>query len=478
MASWTPEHLAPTTLPNAKSSWASLAEEQRDRASAAVEHLQILRSQLPPLFEKLSRIPDPRRPASIRHKLVVVLVYAILLFVLQFSSRREGNRELSRPGLWEALRAVFPDLDVQDIPHADTVNRLLERIAPEELERVLLSRVQSLLRHRKLQALMVRRHYVIAIDGLQKLTRDEPWAAEALRWRNGQNEQVRYTAHVLEAALVSPQGITLPLAAEFCTNGPEQDEAKKQDCEQKAFHRLVARLKKAFPRLRMLVVADGLYPNGPIMAQCQRYNWEVMITLPDDKLVSVWAEAEALRSLTPENTLATTWGDHQQLFWWVNDIEYRYGDNDRQRLLLHVVVCAEHWTTLDEHDEPVDHHARFAWVSSSRLSAKNVVDRCNRAARHRWDIEEHVLAQKHHGYRATHAFSWDWNAMRCWHYLMLIACLLNTLTCYSVGLWAVVCRCGFHGTLLFLRETYQGPWLLSEHLRTLRDRSPQLRLIV
>ena len=25
--------------------------------------------------------------------------------------------------LWEALRAVFPDLDMAEIPHADTVNR-------------------------------------------------------------------------------------------------------------------------------------------------------------------------------------------------------------------------------------------------------------------------------------------------------------------------------------------------------------------
>jgi hypothetical protein len=478
MASWTPEHLAPSTLPNAKSPWASVAEERRDRQAAAMAHLQVLRSQLPPLLAKLARIPDPRRPGSVRHKLTVALVYGILLFVLQLSSRREGNRELSRPGLWEALRAVFPDLDVTAVPHADTVNRLLERIPPEELEQVLLDRVRGLLRHRKLQALMVRRHYVIAIDGLQKVARDAPWAPEALRWRNGQSEQIRYTAYVLEAALVSPQGITLPLLAEFCTNGPEQDEATKQDCEQKAFHRLAARLKKAFPRLRVLVVADGLYPNGPIMAQCRRFNWEFMISLPEDKLKSVWAEAHALRPLTPENTLHVRWADRQQDFWWVNHIDYRYGGNDRQKLLLHVVVCEESWTTRDQHGQPVAHHARFAWVSSSPLSRHNVVDRCNRAARHRWDIEEHVLTEKHHGYRATHPFSWDWNAMRCWHYLMLLACLLNTLACYAVGLWPLVCQRGFRGALLFLRETYLGPWLAPEHLRTLCHRSPQLRLIL
>lgn len=500
MASRTPEHVAPSTLPNAKSPWKTTEEERQDRVTAAEAHLQALRSQLEALLKKLACIPDPRRPKSTHHKLTVLLVYGLFLFILQFSSRREGNRELSRPGLWEAVRAVFPDLDVENIPHADTVNRLLERIPPESLEEALRERVRSLIKNRKLQSFMVRKHYVIAIDGTQKLSRDWCWAPEALRWRNG--EDVRYTAHVLEAVLVCPQGITLPIAAEFCTNGPEQVEgpkddgsttavaasavtggpeqglASKQDCEQKAFHRLTARLKKTFPHLKVLVVADGLYPNGPIMAHCRRNKWDFMIVLPDDSLKSVWTEAEALHRLEPENSVSTYWGDRQQTFWWVNGIEYRYGQNERQRLCLHVVVCEERWTTHDQEDKATEHHARFAWVSGSPLSAKNVVDRCNRAARHRWDIEEHILVCKHHGYQATHAFSLNWNAMRCWHYLMLLACLLNTLACYSVGLWTVVRTRGFHGTVLFLRETYLSPWLVPERLRALRTRPPQLRLII
>ena len=302
---------------------------------------------------------------------------------------------------------------------------------------------------------MVRKHYVVAIDGLPKLGRDCCWAPEALRWRNGAG--VRYTAHVLAAVLVCPQGIRLPIAAEFCANGPEQGEAppgdaptaassvpsapeqstadggrtaaastvtdgpeegvaSKQDCEQKAFHRLAARLKKTFPRLKVLVVADGLYPNGPIIDHCRRYKpcrrykWDFMIVLPDDCLKSVWTEAEALQRLEPENCLSTSWGDRQQRFRWTNGIEYRYGQNERQRLCLHLVVGEERWTTRDQAGNEIEHQARFAWVSGAPLSAKNVTDRCNRAARHRWDSEEHILACKHHGYHATHAFSLDWDA--------------------------------------------------------------------
>ena len=84
----------------------------------------------------------------------------MFLFVLQMASRREGNRELGRPGLWEALRAVFPELAEAVVPHADTVNRLLARIEPEQLERALREQIRSLVRHRKLQGFLVRHHYV------------------------------------------------------------------------------------------------------------------------------------------------------------------------------------------------------------------------------------------------------------------------------------------------------------------------------
>lgn len=451
--------------------------EQADRQAAVEAHLQVLRSQLPPLLAKLSRIPDPRRPNSIRHKLTVLLVYGILLFVYQYASRREANRELSRPAPWEALRTVFPELD--SIPHADTLERLLERIDPEAIEEALRDRIRSLLRHRKLWALLVERRYVIALDGTQTVTRHQPWAPEALRWRAGGRDTPLYTAYVVEAVLAGPQGLTLPIAAEFCTNpAPSTDPASKQDCEQKAFVRLAQRLKATFPRLPILLVADGLYPTGPMIALCRQYHWDFLFVLPQDRLPSVWREAEALCRLAPENAYEQEWGGRKQHFRWANAIEYYYGPGERLRQTVHVVFCEETWTEHRQDGQSVQRRACFAWLSGAPLSRKNVHQRCNRAARHRWDIEEHILAEKHHGYHATHAFSWNWNAMRAWHYLRLIGRLLNTLACYSIHLWNWVQQRGFQGTIRFLRETYTGPWLDSDRLRALRAKPAQLRLIL
>jgi len=420
----------------------------------------------------------------VRHKLTVLLVDGILLFLFELTSRREGNRELSRPALWKALRAVFPELEAAEVPHMDTVERLLERIPAESLEEVLLEEVRWLLRHRKLQAFMVRNSYVFALDGTHQLARDFPWTPEALRWRNSGEAGMHSTVYVLTATLVTPQGMTLPIAAEFCANEPvvgeraEEAEARKQDCERKAFQRLAKRLKENFPRLPILVVADSLYANGPVVELCRRYHWDFMMGLRAGSLPTVWAEAEALHRLAPEQTLSWQWGDRQQTFWWVNGIEYEYGPGMGQRAILHVVVCEEHWKQRDQQGNEREQHARFAWLSGRPLTARNVPDRCNRAARHRWDIEEHFRITKWEGYQMTHAFSWNGSAMRCWHYLMLLACLLNTLACYSTALWESVRKRGLRGTILFLRETYLGPWLNPERLRALRSQPAQLRLVL
>ena len=49
--------------------------------------------------------------------------------------------------------------------------------------------------------------------------------------------------YVLEANLVLHNGVTLPLLSEFLSHSEGDPDNQKQDCEQRAFHRLAARLK-------------------------------------------------------------------------------------------------------------------------------------------------------------------------------------------------------------------------------------------
>jgi len=193
-------------------------------------------------------------------------------------------------------------------------------------------------------------------------------------------------------------------------------EQRKPDCETKAFHRLAARIKKAFPRLPIMLLLDGLYPNGPIMERCRSYRWDFMIVLKDGSLPTVWEEYHSLAHEQEENRTQQNWGERRQHFQWVNAIRYEHGPNAKKAIDIHVVVCREQWEEVAPDTlEIVTKENHHAWISNRPLSRLNVHTRCNLGARYRWGIEGAFLVEKHQGYAYEHAFAKQWNAMKGYH---------------------------------------------------------------
>ncbi len=102
------------STPNRKSDFKSVEEEQEARQFAATEQARILYSQLPILLKRLSKTEDSRNPKEVKYKLTLLMIYGILMFVFQMSSRRKANKQLTRPQFMENLKMLFPD--IEDIP--------------------------------------------------------------------------------------------------------------------------------------------------------------------------------------------------------------------------------------------------------------------------------------------------------------------------------------------------------------------------
>ena len=470
------------TIANAKSEWTTVDEEKHARQQAVEEQLRVYRSVLPALLKRFGQIPDPRNPKTIKHKSTVLLLYGILVYAFQMTSRREANREMTMPQFQENLKLLFPELD--SVPHQDTLNRLLARIPVDQIQDGLVELIQQLIRNKKFSRYLVSNRYSIVMDGTQKLARDLFWAEACLEreLRHKQKDgtptvRTQYYVYVLEANLVFPNGVTIPLMTEFLSLTEGDEATNKQDCETKAFHRLAEKIKDKFPRLPILILLDGLYPNGPVLERCRDYHWHFMIVLQDDSLPSVWDEVRGLGKLEKQNVLPHKWGDRRQQFRWVNNIEYRWGDKERKRQTIHVVICEERWEEIDpDTAKPVEKTSRHAWISSEPLSRANVHERCNLIARHRWAIESNILVEKHHGYQYEHCFSKNWTAMKGYHFLMRLGHLINILSQHTQRLARIVrCR-GVRGLIQFIRDTCKGPWLDPSRIRQLHVSPLQLRL--
>jgi len=417
------------------------------------------------------------------------MIYGILCFAFQMASRREATREMTRPMFMANLCRLFPELE--DLPHHDTLARLLERMDVDEIEQAHVDMIRHLIRSKKFQHYLIAGCYPVAIDGTQKFTRAQLWDVECLerKLRTKKKdeddtlepeEKKQYYVYVLEANLAFQNGMVIPLLSEVLSYTQGDHNQNKQDCEQRAFKRLAKRLKACFSHLPIMVLLDGLYPNGPVMELCRKNNWDFMIVLQDDSLPSVWEEIEDLKNLQRKNRLRRTWADRKQLFWWVNDIDYRYIcpiTTKEKKQLVHAVICEENWEEIaPDSTEAVTKRSRHVWISEKPLHKCNVHERCNLGARHRWGIEFGILVEKHQGYQYEHCFSYEWDVMRGYHYLMRVGHALNVLARHSYALAKYVRDLGVRGLIAFVRNTIASPWIEAEDLRQIAAAPCQLRL--
>ena len=464
-------------IANRKRGYETPEDEKLDRQTSVEAALKVYQKTLPILLKRLSKINDPRQPKKLKHSLTVLMIYGILMFIYQQPSLRNANKEMSTAIFFENMKAMFPDFET--MPHADTLSRLLEKIKVDEIEESMLELFEQLVKKKKFRNYLINKRYVIAIDGSQKFMRTEPWTAESLVRHVGKDKQAQYYVYVLEAVVLFDNGITLPLMSEFLNNEEYREvSSNKQDCERKAFYRFAERIKKRFPKLKISVTMDGLYACGPVLKTCRDYGWDYMLVFKEGSMKDAWREAMGLIRLTPDNTMKRHCGGRNQEYRWINDVEYTYGNNGRSKARLHVVICEETWKeTSRTTGKMTSNSTRYVWISGKEITKTNVETRCLKIGRYRWKIENNFLVMKHQGYNYEHCFSYDWNAMVGFHYLMQIGRFINVLLAHSELLNKKVKVLGINGLLAFIFKACTADVLdLTRISSIVNDESYQWRL--
>ena len=115
-----------TGVSNTTSAFKTVEEERQGREEAVAAQIQVFRVMLPTWLKQLSTLDNPRQAKKVKYKLAVVLLFGLLSFVFQMSSRRQANAQMSKPCFRETLQSLFTELE--SLPHADTLNRVLEKI--------------------------------------------------------------------------------------------------------------------------------------------------------------------------------------------------------------------------------------------------------------------------------------------------------------------------------------------------------------
>jgi hypothetical protein len=375
----------------------------------------------PKFLPALSHILDPRDTRLTVYPIEEMFLVAILMYLLKCRSRRNIKFRLGTPQFIENLRriaAVFypkslflwPD---ESLLNGDTLNKLLKRIPEEVSRKLLLLLVRALIRGRCLDKWRILSCYSIAIDGTGMIVYYQRHCEHCLT-RKVSGDRIQYYHPVLEAKLVVPGlGLAFSIGTEFIENpGPMLTDKDKQDCELKAFWRLLPKLRKDFPQLAICLLLDGIYANERVFKLCEQYKVAYLTTFKEGSMPATWKEYQALKVLAPQQRLRDSNEERTLEFSWVNEVDY-------------------HGRTLNvlEMTETKDGRQTYhcVWLCSWFITKDNV-KALGLGGRGRWLIEnEGFNSQKTGGYEMEHAFSTDNVAMKHFYFLLQIAHITNQL---------------------------------------------------
>jgi hypothetical protein len=218
---------------------------------------------------------------------------------------------------------------------------------------------------------------------------------------------------VLDAKLVTQNRMALSLATEMLTN-EGYEEFEKQDCELKAFPRLIEKLHALFPRTPLCILLDGLYANQNVIRLIESKGWKYIITFKEGSMPERFPEALALASMQKDNRLELKQPNCSQSFQWAHQLPVA-------EFTPNVLFCLE-----QPHDK--DEATHFVWLTNFQLCTNNAENIANKGGRLRWKIENQGFnVQKNDGYEMEHPYSEHNNAFRVFYVLLLIAHYLTQL---------------------------------------------------
>lgn len=395
--------------------------------------------------EWLKGLKDIRNQDLITYQKTTIIWAVLMALVTKRGSRMNISHQMRQRIVCENLKNLSGQEDLKQVPHGDTVEYLMMRLNPEELEGgVLVEMVTKLLRNRVLEGhRLLGRYYTVAIDGLYTHSFDYEHCEHCLSRQDKVTGKKVWFHAKLQASLVTPTGLCLPMACEWIENEANYD---KQDCELKALGRLTKKLRLYYPRLPICLLLDALYGGQTIFDMLKEVNMEWIIVFKEGKWSTLYpwvmsikehcAKDNVIEEIEEEEIQERQKRSHEQRLWplgaknkkrmrlkettytWMAGIETSY----QNRSPFNVMTCKEVIDGVKTCD--------YVWLVSDglNLSADTVKPLAQRGGRCRWKIEnEGVNTQKNGGYRLEHLYSRDEVSMKVWCLLIDIAHLISQL---------------------------------------------------
>ena len=366
--------------------------EKKSELNILNDLVTIVRQYFPELIKKFNSITDLRNQSYVKYKMKVIFIVRLLGLMCEMKSMHGMTRELNTKESIENIAQIC-DLELEEIPHCDTINDVFEKVRIEEIEKIRKYMINKLIRGKILQRYKIRdRYYHIIVDGTGLAASRKKYNENCLVKKKTDkkgNEYQEYSTYVLEAKLVVGD-MVFSIGSEFVENIKEDE--TKQDCETKAFKRLAKKIKEEYPKLKILISGDALYASKPVIDICKENGWKYIIRFKEGTIPSLYQEFETVVAESNESTKVN--------YEYVTGLDYE----------------GEKINVIKYTDAKKD--TEFVYITDLSITNKNIENTIN-VGRNRWKIEnEGFNIQKNGTFDIGHLYSKNQTAIKV-HYLMI-----------------------------------------------------------
>jgi len=210
------------------------------------------------------QITDHRDNRKITYRLHDILMSGFACMYFQDPSLLAFQERMQEDEHRNNLQTLF---DVTAIPKDTQMRELLDTVDSHRFAPVFKMLYQRLQRGKHLEGYQsIEGSYYFPIDASEFFSSKDVHCKHCLV-KNHRTGGTTYSHQVLQGGIMHPdQSVILPFMPEQIRN---EDGSAKQDCEINAAKRLLIRLRREFPKLKLTIGGDGLYSKQPMIEAVQ-----------------------------------------------------------------------------------------------------------------------------------------------------------------------------------------------------------------
>jgi hypothetical protein len=358
------------------------------------------------IYDQFKNVRDRREPLKIEIPMADALMSAFAIFSLKYSSLLKFEEAMRTSNDHSNLTSIY---HVGRVPSDTQMRSILDDVETQDLRPIFKSLFEKAQRAKVLEKYkFMGNHYLLALDGTQCFCSDDVFCESCMKKvveKDGE-KVTSYYHQMLCGSLVKP-GLNkvIPFYPEAIRKKPGEE---INDSEINAAHRFLKNFREDHPRLKVIVIADAIHANGPLIRYLKLLEMGFILNVKPgshEKLfeaIARWSVLKQVKHFTQEEEV----GDKVKKkviheFQYTNKVLFNHSD------LNLAVNFVEYWETtqwVSPKGKLKEQKRHFSWVTSMELNESNLME-VMRGGRARWKIENETFnTLKNQGYEFEHNF--------------------------------------------------------------------------